>query len=63
MVESFGGVTTRLDLKLGPVDGRLSSMAIGLRVPISVKKKRVRVAYAARPSRALIRSTNGRYVS
>lgn len=39
---------------------RLSSIAIGFNVPVLVRNKIVRVAYAFRPSIALIRSKNGR---
>lgn len=45
---------TRFDRVLGVVGGRLSSIAMGFRVPSGVKKKMVRVAYAFLPSRALI---------
>lgn len=55
---STGGVNTRFALELGP--GKLSSIAMGLRVPEGVEKKMVRVAYVARPSMAFILSRNGR---
>jgi len=59
-VASTGGLTTLFGFGFGPVRGRLSSMAIGLRVPSEVKKNTVLVAYDFLPSRAFMRSRNGR---
>lgn len=51
---------TRFARVIGADGGRLSSIAMGFKVPTGVKKKMVRVAYAFLPSRELIRSRNGR---
>ena len=63
LVASIGGVRTRFGCEPGKARGKLSSIAMGLRVSDGVKKKMVRVAYALRSSSAFIRSRNGRYMS
>ena len=46
LVASTGGVRTRFGCEPGKARGKLSSIAIGLRVSDGVKKKMVRVVYA-----------------
>ena len=59
----YMGVRTRFGCEPGKAHGKLSSIAMGLRVPDRFKINMVRVAYALRSSSAFIRSRNGRYMS